>query len=147
VVRRLRPLCPDKPADTIAAMARSTRAQIVGWIAIFAVLLSTFLPAVSPSRGAAASIPWADICASGGANPVSTTAAPAGDPPAKSHGGTIGHCPYCFSNPASHSAPPPNQVQPVALVESRRAIVPTLEAARAHAAWHKPQSRAPPLAA
>ncbi len=126
-------------------MARPMRTRIVGWIAVCAVMLNAFLPVVSHKRVAEGAFAWADVCTTDGVKRVAKTDAPTGDKPANSHWGTIAHCSYCCSHPASHGAPPPDGILLIAVVESQPANAPTGAIVRTLPHWRTPQSRAPPL--
>ena len=86
-------------------MPNVQRGELATWIAILAILLNTFAPAVSHALGGTGSAPWAEICSAGGFAAPRGERRP-GDAPAKPSAAAFQHCPYCGSHGASFEALP-----------------------------------------
>ena len=124
----------------------------IAWIALVAVLLSTFAPAVSRVlAGTPAGVPWGgvfgEICS---ADTSGKAWAPHGRPagePAPAGGATLPfeHCPYCLSQTGSAPLPAAPQASPGAAPgHGPLPSWPGVSAPVLAHAWPAAQPRAPP---
>lgn len=127
-------------------MARPHRRRIVGWIAICAVLLQTFVPLVTHTRAAERSPLWVDVCSTDGIKRVALSVELSGEKPEPTVPGKFPHCPYCVSSATSLGAPPPDRILVFSSIERRHINAPIAVYIRARSVWRTPQSRAPPVA-
>ena len=132
------------PASMASVRQRTLRQRVAGWIAILAILLNTFAPAVSHALGGNASAPWLEIC-TGGNFTAAGAARLQGDAPAKPGTTAVQHCPYCVPHGASFEAPPVSSVL-VAGSDIGPQWVATADAvAPARPVWRTAHSRGPPV--
>jgi len=125
-------------------MANLQRGRLAAWIAILAILLNTFAPAVSHAIGAAGSGPWTEICsASGSIAPFAERRT--GDAPAKPASAAFQHCPYCASHGASFEAPPAWSMLPAPAEAAPQVAASANPVEPARPVWRVARSRAPPV--
>ena len=118
---------------------RRGRRTVSSWIALFAILLATFVPTATGAFSAASGLPWDRICSA--AN-VASAKSSAPDSPASPH--AFEHCPYCALH-ADLAPPPDPRVADAGIVLAFRALpVAFTRAPRSNAAWASAQPRAPP---
>lgn len=97
------------------------------WVALFAILLNTFVPTLARAATPPGTAPrhgaWIELCAVSGSKWVRLDAdgrelarvdAPAGEPDAPSVAGHGGDCPYCSAHGASVGLPPSTHWMPSA---------------------------------
>jgi len=126
-------------------MASVQRRRVAGWIAILAILLNTFAPALSHALGGPVSAPWLEVCSEGGL-PGSGAQRRQGDAPAKPGATAFQHCPYCAPHGASFGAPPTALVLAVETHLGQQWVAEAVSIAPARPLWKTAQSRAPPVA-
>ncbi|GAB3470829.1 hypothetical protein GCM10027321_41780 [Massilia terrae] len=119
------------------------------WIAIFAILLSVFAPALNHLPAAQASEHEVEVCTSEGMAMVAVDDDGHdhdGQPGGAQHDGG-GHCGYCGLHTGSHAFIPPSPIAPLA--PSGAALMPRLfyQSPRLLFAWTVASSRAPPALA
>ena len=118
---------------------RRGRRTVSSWIALFAILLATFVPTATGAFSAASGLPWDRICSA--AN-VASGKSGTPDSPASMH--AFEHCPYCALH-ADLAPPPDPRVAEAGIALAFRAFpVAFTRAPRSNAAWASAQPRAPP---
>ncbi|MFL6695759.1 MAG: DUF2946 domain-containing protein [Vitreoscilla sp.] len=110
------------------------------WIALFAILMVTFVPAVTGAFSAASRLPWDRICSA--AN-VAADQSGSSDSPAAPH--AFEHCPYCALHADLAPPPDPRLADAGAALSFRAFPVAFARAPRGNAVWASAQPRAPPV--
>jgi Protein of unknown function (DUF2946) len=125
-------------------MANMQRRRVAGWIGILAILLNTFVPALSHAVGGPVSAPWLEICSDGG---LASSGAQRrqGDAPAKPGAAAFQHCPYCAPHGASFAAPPAALVLAIETHLNQELVAGAAPNTPARPLWNTAQSRAPPF--
>jgi len=119
------------------------RTRIAGWIAIFAVLLNTFVPMLAQAfaqRDAAAEL---DLCGQQGRLHLQVLRLQ-GDAPGKPVPAPARHCLYCAQHGSSFAAPPPAACAATSRHEPASPIARVTSHARPAALRRGNRSRAPP---
>ena len=118
---------------------RRGRRIVSSWIALFAILMVTFVPSLTGAFPASASLPWDRICsAANGA--IDKSGAP--DSPAAPH--AFEHCPYCALHADLAPPPDPRLAGAGTALAFRAFPVAFARAPRGNAVWASAQPRAPP---
>ncbi|MCK9686735.1 DUF2946 domain-containing protein [Scleromatobacter humisilvae] len=115
------------------------RRTVSSWIALFAILLVSFVPTVTGAFSTASGLPWDRICSA--ANVASDKRATP-DSPASPH--AFEHCPYCALH-ADLAPPPDPRIADAGIALAFRALpLAFTRAPRGNAVWASAQPRAPP---
>jgi hypothetical protein len=130
--------------DILAAMSADLRRRVTSWVAICAILLNTFAPALSHALASERGLSWLEICSQAGVGRMLLPdAGPAGEPTAP-HAVAFEHCPYCTPHGGSAAAPPPTR-QPIEVAAAAGSEFPAAAPRpRAPLAWLSAPARAPP---
>ncbi len=118
---------------------RRGRRLVSSWIALLAILMVTFVPAVTGALPAASGLPWDKICSA--AN-VATDRQGTPDSPATPH--AFEHCPYCALHADLAPPPDPRLAGTGTTLAFRAFPVAFARAPRSNAVWASAQPRAPP---
>lgn len=123
-------------------MVKVHRRRVAGWVAIFAILLNAFAPAVSHALASSGTAPWLEVC-TGGSLATPGTLRDQGEQPAKP-ATAAQHCPFCAPHGASFAAPPAAiSLAVVADAGTQRVTVAATQASLP-LPWRAAHSRAPP---
>ena len=118
---------------------RRGRRKLSSWIALLAILMVTFAPAMTGAFSASAGLPWDKLCSAANVD-VDKSGTP--DSPATPH--AFEHCPYCALH-ADLAPPPDPRVADAGVALAFRAFpVAFARAPRGNAVWATGQPRAPP---
>ena len=118
---------------------RRGRRKLSSWIALLAILMVTFVPAMTGAFSASAGLPWDKLCSA--AN-VAVDKSGTPDSPAAPH--AFEHCPYCALH-ADLAPPPDPRVANAGFALAFRAFpLAFAHAPRSNAVWATGQPRAPP---
>ena len=117
--------------------------QLIGWIAVLAVLLASIAPTLSYALGRGTAVSWTELCTSQGIKRVQLgTDDPAGAPAVSL---LLEHCPCCANHVPDLAPPPAAALSAVPLPgltdEAPHAF---LWAPRTPWAWISAPARAPP---
>ena len=116
---------------------RRGRRKLSSWIALLAILMVTFVPAMTGAFSASAGLPWDKLCSAANVDKSGTP-----DSPAAPH--AFEHCPYCALH-ADLAPPPDPRVADAGVALAFRAFpVAFARAPRGNAVWATGQPRAPP---
>jgi hypothetical protein len=121
------------------------RYRRTAWIAMFAILLNGFAPAVSHALAARLGVTWLEICTPDGLKRVAVRyegARP--DLPPGAHVAADDHCPYCTAHGSAYAFTPPTASALPILAGPAEIVVSSHTSARGlatPAGWH---ARAPP---
>ena len=116
------------------------------WIAILAILLTVFAPALNHLPAAQAAEHSVEVCTSTGmATVMVDDGADGGVQPGDAHHGGDGHCGYCGLHAGTHAFIPPSP--PASLPPAGAAPIPRLfyQSPRLLFAWTVAASRGPPV--
>ena len=123
---------------------RGLRRTLASWIALFAILVVTFAPAVTGALSASRGLTWEQVCSA--TAPVAVQGTRTGDEsPAAPH--AFEHCPYCALHADLAPPPDPRQADAGTTLAFRAYPAAFVRAPRANASWASAQPRAPPLVA
>jgi len=127
----------------VSVYTLSTRRRVTGWVAILAILLNAFVPALAHAAMAQRDALWGDFCRTA---PLARTAyfAPQQDLPGTPHVFAFDHCPYCIPHGAAHAAPPPAVIQYAVPAARILAAADAGPVAPHQPAWPGARPRAPP---
>jgi len=125
-------------------MANDRRRRVRIWIAILAILLNSFAPAISHALAASTPPSWMEICTEGGLAAAGAVRRQ-GDAPAKPGVTTVQHCPYCTPHGSSCGAPPAPGILTVASHIASQRIASAAAVAPARPVWRAHRSRGPPI--
>ncbi len=120
-------------------MVNRHRRRVAGWIAILAILLNAFAPAVSHALAVGTDAPWLEVCGDSAA-----AARNPGDQPVPQKAASQQHCPYCAPHGASFAAPPAAVALAPLAVAGTDPIGDHAVATQARSPWRSAHSRAPP---
>lgn len=118
---------------------RRGRRTVSSWIALFAILMVTFVPTVTAAFSASSGLPWDRICSA--AN-VAGDRSGAPDSPATTH--AFEHCPYCALHADLAPPPDPRLAGTATVLAFRSFPVAFTRAPRGNAVRASAQPRAPP---
>jgi len=124
-------------------MANDRRRRVRIWIAILAILLNSFAPAISHAFAASTPPAWMEICTEGGVA-AAGAARRQGNAPAKPRATIVQHCPYCTPHGSSHGAPPPAILAGASRIAAQP-VASSPVSAPARAVWRAHRSRDPPV--
>jgi hypothetical protein len=124
------------------------RHRVTAWIAFFAILMASLMPAISSAfttpQGASFA---ADICTIGSTGYKAPDTVTPRDASSKA-GLHLEHCPFCLTHAGSFGLPPTSSIaMPVPVLPVLHAPVPGVPSLLLAAPWSTPRSRAPPAAA
>ena len=100
-------------ASTVRVMLSLRNGRRTAWIAIFAILLNAFAPAVAHALAARSGALWLEVCTQDGLKRIAVEyrgARP--DIPPGSHVVAEQHCPYCAPHGATFAHTPPAMPSP-----------------------------------
>jgi hypothetical protein len=121
---------------------RRLRRSVSGWIALLAILMVTFAPAVTGALSASRGLTWDQVC-SATAPAAANGASTGGESPAAPH--AFEHCPYCALHADLAPPPDPRQADAGSALAFRAYPAAFVHAPRANAVWANAQPRAPPF--
>lgn len=127
---------------------RCTNWTTQAWIAIFAILLTVFAPALNHLPAAQAAEHSVEVCTSTGIAMIMVDdGADSGVQPGDTHHGSDGHCGYCGLHAGTHAFIPPSPL--ASLPAPGAAPMPRLfyQSPRLLFAWTVAASRGPPALA
>ena len=118
------------------------RRKFSSWIAIVAILVVTFAPALTGALSASRGLTWDQVC-SATASTLTKASSTGDESPATPH--AFEHCPYCALH-ADLAPPPDPRLADAGTVLALRAFPRAfVHAPRANATWASAQPRAPPF--
>jgi hypothetical protein len=118
---------------------RRGRRIVLSWIALVAILLASFAPAVTQALAASTGLPWETICSAANVGAVK-----AGTPVAPALAQAFDHCPYCALHADLAPPPDPRLADRGTVVAFRAFPIAVTPAPWAHAVRAAAQPRAPP---
>jgi len=115
------------------------------WVAILAILLNAFAPALAHAAAARLGVTWLEICTQDGLKRVAIehrSARP--DIPPGAHVVADDHCPYCAPHGASFAHSPPAVAAAAVIAGPAALVVDSPAVASQLATWTSGRARAPP---
>jgi len=125
-------------------MANDRRRRVRIWIAIVAILLNSFAPALSHALAAGTPPSWIEICTESGLAAAGAVRRQ-GDAPPKPGATVVQHCPHCPPHGGSCGAPPAAAILTVASHIASQRVASAAAVAPARPVWRADRSRGPPV--
>jgi hypothetical protein len=122
-----------------------SRRVVIAWIAMLAIQVAAFAPAISHAIGSTLPPSWAAICSSVGTKQFAANADSSQTSGVPGAGHQLEHCPYCSLHTDAGLMPRHDSALPLPPLLAESLPPHFLRADKTHSLWSSAQPRAPPV--